>query len=172
MKTLVLGGVRSGKSRFAAALARRSRQPVTVIATALAGDDEMQERIAAHRAARPADWSIIEEPQRLAEALVDADRHHGTIVVDCLTLWLAHLLERPETAVLALEHAALHNVLPRLTSEVLLVSNETSLGIVPHGALSRRFLDTAGRLHQELAERCERVVFMVAGLPMVLKGAL
>lgn len=172
MKTLVLGGVRSGKSRFAEALARRSRQPVTVIATALAGDDEMQQRIAAHRAARPTDWPVIEEPHRLAEALLDADRQRGTIVVECLTLWLAQLLDRHATDALALGHTALLDVLPRLTSEVVLVSNETGLGVVPHGALSRRFLDTAGRLHQELAERCERVVFMVAGLPMVLKGAL
>lgn len=172
MKTLVLGGVRSGKSRFAAALARRSRQPVTVIATALAGDDEMQQRVAAHRAARPTDWPVIEEPHRLAEALLDADRQRGTIVVECLTLWLAQLLDRPATDALALEHAALLDVLPRLTSEVVLVSNETGLGVVPHGALSRRFLDTAGGLHQELAEHCERVVFVVAGLPMVLKGAL
>ncbi|MEX1993688.1 MAG: bifunctional adenosylcobinamide kinase/adenosylcobinamide-phosphate guanylyltransferase [Steroidobacteraceae bacterium] len=172
MKTLVLGGMRSGKSRFAEALAHRSPKPVTVIATALAGDDEMRLRIAAHHAARPADWPVIEAPHRLAEALFDADRQRGTIVVECLTLWLAQLLERAETDALALEYTALLDVLPRLTSEVVLVSNETGLGVVPHGELSRRFLDTAGRLHQELAERCECVVFMVAGLPTVLKGAL
>jgi adenosylcobinamide kinase/adenosylcobinamide-phosphate guanylyltransferase len=172
VKTLILGGVRSGKSRCAESLAAGSGLPVTVIATAIAGDAEMQRRIAAHRVARPAEWNVIEEPRHLGKALLAADRQRGAIVVDCLTLWLTQLLESDNSNALGSEIAALRDVLPRLTSNVFLIGNETGLGIMPPGELTRRFVDAAGCLHQELAELCERVIFMAAGLPLALKGAL
>jgi adenosylcobinamide kinase / adenosylcobinamide-phosphate guanylyltransferase len=169
MKTLILGGMRSGKSRFAEALALQSGLPVTYIATALPGDEEMRQRIEAHCQRRPAGWQVVEEPYALAGALRTHAAAGYCVIVDCLTLWLTQLLcaERLER-----ERDALIEVLPTLEAEIILVSNETGLGIVPPDALSRRFNDEAGWLHQALARHCERVVFTVAGLPMVLKGEM
>ncbi|MFL6651990.1 MAG: bifunctional adenosylcobinamide kinase/adenosylcobinamide-phosphate guanylyltransferase [Sulfurifustaceae bacterium] len=169
MKTLVLGGVRSGKSRYAETLARQAARPVTYIATATAQDDEMRRRIEAHRARRPVEWTVVEEPLALADAL----RRHASgrfVIVDCLTLWLTNLL-LAEDGRFEHERVALLAALPSLASDVVFVSNETGMGIVPLGELSRRFSDEAGQLHQDLAQCCERVVLMVAGLPLTLKGA-
>ncbi|MGH8566980.1 MAG: bifunctional adenosylcobinamide kinase/adenosylcobinamide-phosphate guanylyltransferase [Gammaproteobacteria bacterium] len=169
MKTLILGGVRSGKSRLAATLALQSGLPVTYVATAIAGDAEMRERIHLHRQRRPAAWTVVEEPYALAAALRAHAVEGRCIVVDCLTLWLTQLLCAGEE-LLAKERDALLAVLPEIEAHLILVSNETGLGIVPLDALSRRFADEAGRLHQTLSERCERVVLTLAGLPWVLKG--
>lgn len=171
MKTLILGGIRSGKSRFAENLAARSGLPVTYIATATAGDEEMRDRIAAHRARRDAGWTVIEEPRDLTARLREQAAAGRCVIVDCLTLWLTNLLLAADKARYSDERDALLDTLPRLTGEIILVSNETSMGIVPTGELTRRFGDEAGRLHQALAQCCERVAFMVAGLPMALKGA-
>lgn len=170
MLTLILGGVRSGKSRLAERLATRGGGPVCYVATATAGDGEMRRRIAAHRHRRPPDWTVIEEPIHLAAALrpqADAGR---PVIVDCLTLWLTNLLVAGDETQWQRERQGLLNALSGLAGEVYLVANEASLGITPLGALSRRFLDEAGCLHQDLAQRCERVLLTVAGLPMVLKG--
>lgn len=172
MKTLILGGVRSGKSRYAETLARATTQPVIYIATATAGDAEMHRRIEAHRARRPQTWTLVEEPLALAEALRRFARADRCIIVDCLTLWLTNLLLLPEAARGAHERAALITVLGELDGHVLFISNETSMGVVPLGELARRFGDAAGELHQELAQRCDRVVLMIAGLPLALKGTL
>jgi adenosylcobinamide kinase/adenosylcobinamide-phosphate guanylyltransferase len=169
MRTLILGGVRSGKSRLAEALALHSGLPVTYIATALPDDEEMRERIEAHRKRRLAGWQVVEEPYALAGVLRTHAAASHCVIVDCLTLWLTQLLCAGEER-LARERDTFIEVLPTLEAETLLVSNETGLGIVPLDALSRRFHDEAGRLHQALAGHCERVVFTVAGLPMVLKG--
>ncbi|MGH8566485.1 MAG: bifunctional adenosylcobinamide kinase/adenosylcobinamide-phosphate guanylyltransferase [Gammaproteobacteria bacterium] len=169
MKTLILGGVRSGKSRLAEALALQSALPVTYLATALPGDEEMRQRIEAHRQRRPVGWQAVEEPYALAGALRTHAVAGRCVIVDCLTLWLAQLLCAGDEG-LVREQDALLAVLPELKGHLILVSNETGLGIVPLDALSRHFNDEAGRLHQALAERCERVVFTVAGLPMILKG--
>lgn len=170
MKTLILGGVRSGKSRLAERLAAESGLPVTYIATASAGDDEMRTRIAAHRARRPDDWHLIEEPVRLATAL----REHATaghcILVDCLTLWLTNLLMAEDTAALEHERAELLDALPSVPGHIILVSNETNMGVTPLSELTRRYCDEAGRLHQDLAQICEHVTLTVAGLPHILKG--
>jgi adenosylcobinamide kinase/adenosylcobinamide-phosphate guanylyltransferase len=170
MKTLILGGVRSGKSRLAETLATRSAKPVTYIATATVGDSEMRTRIEAHRARRAPEWAVIEEPIRLAAALETHGGNGTFVLVDCLTLWLTNLLVAGDEACLARERDALMSVLPMVSSEIVLVSNETGMGIMPLGELSRRFGDEAGRLHQELARICDRVVLTVAGLPSVLKG--
>jgi len=169
MKTLILGGVRSGKSRLAESLAARSGKPVTYIATAGVGDAEMRARIEAHRARRSPDWTVVEEPIRLGSALQACGTNGAFVLVDCLTLWLTNLLVANDAAQFARERDALLATLPRLDGEIALVSNETGMGIMPLGELTRRFGDEAGRLHQELAQICDRVVLTVAGLPMVLK---
>jgi len=170
MPELILGGARSGKSRLAERLASESAMPVSYIATSQPLDAEMSARIAHHRARRPADWALIEEPLRLAAVLREQAGVDRCLLVDCLTLWLTNLLMLDDPARLASERDALLDCLPALPGRILLVSNETGLGVVPMGELSRRYVDEAGWLHQAIAERCERVVFTVAGLPMILKG--
>lgn len=170
MKTLILGGVRSGKSRLAERLASESGLAVTYIATATVGDEEMRARIAAHQARRPPRWQLVEEPLALAKTLSAHARPDGLLLVDCLTLWLTNLLLHPDPARFAQERADLLAALPELPGALVLVSNETGLGVVPLGELSRRYCDEAGWLHQELAQQCDRVIFTVAGLPHLLKG--
>jgi adenosylcobinamide kinase/adenosylcobinamide-phosphate guanylyltransferase len=172
MRTLILGGARSGKSALAERLAGDSGREVVYVATAQAHDDEMHARIAHHRGRRPAHWHCVEEPLALAEALRRHAREDRCLLVDCLTLWLSNLLIDPQPARFERERDALLDTLPALPGELLLVSNEVGLGIVPMGALSRRFVDEAGRLHQSIATQCERVLFVTAGLPIALKGAL
>ncbi len=173
MKTLILGGVRSGKSRLAERLAADSGKPVTYIATAMARDDsEMAARIAAHQARRPIGWTLVEEPIALAAALQAHARSGGCVLVECLTLWLTNLLVDTDAAALAREQAALLAALDELPGDLILVGNETGMGIVPLGELTRRYCDAAGRLHQDIAARCERVLLTVAGLPLALKGDL
>ena len=169
-RTLILGGVRSGKSRLAERLAAAGGHPVTYIATATAEDEEMRSRIAAHRASRPRDWQLIEEPLRLATVLHAQAAPGHCVLVDCLTLWLTNLLIAPDPSALERESAALLEVLPTLPGMLILVGNETGMGIVPADPLSRRYCDVAGRLHQDLAQQCERVILTVAGLPHTLKG--
>ncbi len=170
MKRLILGGVRSGKSRLAEKFARESGLTVTYIATATAQDDAMQQRIDHHRRHRPTEWVLIEEPYSLAETLEKEARANHFLLVDCLTLWLTNLLLLNDNARLEKELQALQECLPTLQGEIVLVSNETGLGVVPMGELSRRFCDEAGFLHQQLAQICDQVILTVAGLPHILKG--
>ena len=169
MKTLILGGVRSGKSRLAEQFASESDLAVSYIATATAEDKEMQKRIASHRKHRPEHWHLIEEPLQLASALNEHAAGH-CVLVDCLTLWLTNLLMADDVSIFEYEREALLKTLPELPGEIILVSNETNMGVIPMGELSRRYCDEAGRLHQELAQLCDRVILMVAGLPHTLKG--
>lgn len=170
MRTLVLGGVRSGKSRLAEQYALDSGLPVTYIATAQAQDDEMVARIAHHQARRPHAWSLIEEPLALAVVLQRCAGAEQCLLVDCLTLWLTNLLCQPDETRMRSEIEALVEVLPTLPGQIILVSNETGMGIVPLGELTRRYCDEAGRLHQVVATKCERVILTVAGLPLTVKG--
>jgi adenosylcobinamide kinase/adenosylcobinamide-phosphate guanylyltransferase len=170
MKRLILGGVRSGKSRLAERLATASGLPVTYLATALPGDDEMSARIDAHRAHRPADWQLVEEPYQLAAALQRHAGDHHCLLVECLTLWLTNLLLDPHPSRFEQEKQALLDTLPTLPGEIILVGNETNMGVIPLGSLNRRFCDETGALHQALAEQCEEVLLTVAGLPLKLKG--
>jgi len=171
MLELILGGARSGKSRFAECLAAESGLAVTYIATSQALDGEMTERIAHHRERRPAHWTLVEEPLQLARVLREQAAANRCLLVDCLTLWLTNLLMLDDAARLAEERDALLECLDGLPGRILLVSNETGLGVVPLGELTRRYVDEAGWLHQAVAQRAQRVTFMVAGLPMALKGA-
>jgi len=170
MLTLILGGARSGKSRYAQSHAERSGLPVTLVATAQARDGEMAARIARHRAERPSRWRTVEECLLLAQALRQAAGDGQFVLVDCLTLWLMNLLEAGE-AVFARERAALLAILPTLPGEILFVSNEIGLGVIPLGELSRRFVDEAGRLNQDIACLADRVTLVAAGLPMILKSS-
>lgn len=169
-RTLILGGVRSGKSRLAERLAGASGLEVVYIATATdQGDEQMQARIAAHRDRRPASWSTVEAPLQLARALAAHAAAQRCLLVDCLTLWLSNLLCDGRPGLLETERAALLRAVDALPGRLILVGNETGMGVVPMGELSRRFVDEAGTLHQQLAERCERVVLTVAGLAHDLK---
>ncbi|MCW8156682.1 bifunctional adenosylcobinamide kinase/adenosylcobinamide-phosphate guanylyltransferase [Stutzerimonas stutzeri] len=171
MLELILGGARSGKSRFAERLAAESGLAVSYIATSQPLDGEMVERIAHHRERRPAHWTLVEEPLQLARVLREQAAANRCLLVDCLTLWLTNLLMLDDPARLAEERDALLECLDGLPGRILLVSNETGLGVVPLGELTRRYVDEAGWLHQAVAERAQRVTFMVAGLPMRLKEA-
>jgi len=170
MKTLILGGIRSGKSRFAESLAVNSEKPVVYIASATADDQEMQARIIEHQTNRPAHWVLVEEPIHLASALQANAKPDQFVIVDCLTLWLTNLLLTGDEPLLRQELHIFIETVKNTAMNVALVSNETNMGIVPLGALSRKFCDEAGRLHQHLAPECHRVVLMVAGLPLMIKG--
>ncbi|KHN67553.1 bifunctional adenosylcobinamide kinase/adenosylcobinamide-phosphate guanylyltransferase [Acinetobacter calcoaceticus] len=170
MLQLILGGARSGKSRLAEQTTISMQLAVTYVATAQALDPEMQNRIAHHQNQRPAHWSLVEEPLFLAKTLQKIDRPNQIILVDCLTLWLTNLLLLEDQNVQEFECEQLIDVLPKLQSEIILVSNETGLGVVPLGEISRRFVDEAGRLHQALGQIADKVMFCVAGFPMILKG--
>ena len=170
MLQLILGGARSGKSRLAEKLASESNLSVTYIATSQALDGEMSDRVAHHRARRPAEWALIEEPLELARVLRASARAERCLLVDCLTLWLTNLLMLNDAERLASERESLLECLAVLPGEIIFVSNETGMGVVPLGELTRRYVDEAGWLHQALAERCQRVVLTVAGLPLTLKG--
>ena len=172
MIDLILGGARSGKSRLAERMAVDSGLPVTCIATAQALDDEMRARIAHHQARRPADWALVEEPLALAGTLARHAAADRCLLVDCLTLWLTNLLMQGDPARLATERDALLEGLAALPGRLILVGNETGMGVVPLGELTRRYVDEAGWLHQALAMRADRVLLTVAGLPLALKGTL
>ena len=178
--TLVLGGARSGKSAYAEKLAAESGREVVYIATASAGDSEMAARIAQHRSDRPQHWVTVEEPVQLADAVRRHSTNTNLVLVDCLTLWLSNLMfsaggDYPDVGAIALppqlteQRAALLDALQNAAGDVVLVSNEVGMGLVPMAALSRCFVDEAGRLNQAVAAVCNRAVFVAAGLPLTLK---
>ena len=172
---LVLGGARSGKSRFAEEAATESGKEVVYIATATVYDDEMQQRINRHINDRPTHWLTIEQPLLLAQALKQYAQNDVCVLVDCLTLWLTNVLmaeqDQSTSGIKSLVDykKELLDILAGLPGQVILVSNEVGQGIVPMGELSRRFVDEAGWLHQDIARIAEKVTLVVAGLPMALK---
>lgn len=164
--TFILGGARSGKSAYAEKLAGEHPAPRTYIATAQGFDDEMRQRISEHQRRRGANWVTVEAPLGLVAVLRGAAPGHP-ILVDCLTIWLTNVM----LAGLPVEPAIneLLEELPAIPGPCIMVSNEVGLGIVPENALARSFRDYAGRLHQRVAAQADRVIFMVAGYPMVVK---
>jgi len=166
--TLVLGGARSGKSRYGERLVEARPGPLLYVATAQAGDAEMAARIARHRARRGERWETVEEPLELVTALRTVGSEVGAVLVDCLTLWLSNLLQARRDPAAEVEN--LVAALPALTRPVVFISNEVGLGIVPENALARAFIDQAGWLHQRLGEAAQSVIFMAAGLAMPLKS--
>jgi adenosylcobinamide kinase/adenosylcobinamide-phosphate guanylyltransferase len=166
---LVLGGARSGKTGFAERMAMRAGETPLYLATAQALDAEMLERVKLHQQQRQKRFATLEEPIALSTALRGAARKHDVILVDCLTLWITNLLAAGANVAEAVD--GLTTTLDDLDgTRVILVSNEVGLGIVPDNALARMFRDLAGAAHQRLAEICDEVHFVVAGLPMTLKG--
>ena len=181
MKELIIGGARSGKSLLAEQRARDCGLPVTYLATAEARDGEMSQRIAHHRARRPAEWGCVEEPLHLAATLRRLAAPDTCLLVDCLTLWLCNIIfagqahrqiEAGEAVTCPTYHGemtALLDTLPELPGRIILVSNEVGWGLVPMERLSRFFTDEQGRLNQRVAARCEQVTLVAAGLPLALK---
>ncbi|WP_207484128.1 bifunctional adenosylcobinamide kinase/adenosylcobinamide-phosphate guanylyltransferase [Arenibaculum pallidiluteum] len=164
--SLVLGGARSGKSRFAETLVASGPEPV-YLATGRAWDAEMEARIAEHRGRRGPRWTTVEEPLDLAGALARLAAPGRAVLVDCLTLWITNLMVEGRAVPAACDE--LVAAVPALRGPVVFVSNEVGLGIVPENAMAREFRDHAGRLHQELAARCGHVWLVAAGLPLTLK---
>ena len=165
--TLVLGGARSGKSRYAEGLIETAAMHGTYCATAEAGDAEMTARIATHRARRGDFWHTVEAPLELPSVIVSEAAADRPLLIDCLTLWLSNLLLADKN--IETETRLLCAALGEAAGSVVLVANEVGLGLVPETLLGRRFRDEAGRLNQEVASLADRVVFIVAGLPLVLK---
>jgi adenosylcobinamide kinase/adenosylcobinamide-phosphate guanylyltransferase len=165
--TLVLGGARSGKSRYAEALIEAAAPRGTYCATAEPGDAEMTARIATHRARRGDFWRTVEAPLELPSVIVSEAAADRPLLIDCLTLWLSNLLLADKCV--GAETRALCAAMRQAAGSVVLVANEVGLGLVPETLLGRRFRDEAGRLNQEVASLADRVVFIVAGLPLVLK---
>jgi adenosylcobinamide kinase/adenosylcobinamide-phosphate guanylyltransferase len=181
--TLLLGGARSGKSGLAERMAQATGQPVSVLVTATASDPEMAARIAHHRQQRPAHWHTEEVASSLPAAILQHCVAGQTVIVDCLTLWLSHALfahgaewadapgvELPQFWQQA--RADLLDAVAQTQGQLLLISNEVGLGVVPLGAGTRVFVDEAGRLHQALASVCDNVIWVAAGLPMAMKGQI
>jgi adenosylcobinamide kinase/adenosylcobinamide-phosphate guanylyltransferase len=172
---LILGGARSGKSSLAEKIAKESGKHVVYVATATVYDNEMQQRIARHVDDRPNHWVTVEEPLKLAEVLTrysqDKSQQDVCVLVDCLTLWLSNVLMQKDECLEQYKASLLKvlNTLNDFSGPVILVSNEVGQGIVPMGELSRRFVDEAGWLHQEIAAIAQSVTLVVAGLPLVLK---
>lgn len=173
MIELVLGGARSGKSRYAEQQAKACGLPVIYLATAEAGDTEMQLRIAHHQQRRPAEWQTLEESIQLAAALQQHAQPECCVLVDCLTLWLCNVLfdkqGQLQETLFAEQRAALLETLSQCSGRVIMVSNEVGMGVVAADAMTRRFVDEAGFLHQDLARLCDRVTLVTAGLPQQLK---
>lgn len=169
MKTLILGGVRSGKSQMAESMAAESAGKVIYIATAKAGDDEMSERIATHQQRRPATWKNHEEPLYLAAAIRAKANKNTCLLVDCLSLWVTNLLLDDDKSLVESEVMALLAMLPQCPGEIIFVSNESNMGVIPMGELSRHYCDVLGLLHQNVAKLSDRVILTIAGLPHYLK---
>lgn len=167
--TLVLGGARSGKSVFAEQRLACHDGEKIYVATAQAWDDEMRERIDVHKARRGSDWTTVDAPLELFEALSTHARASAIVLVDCLTLWLNNLLMAERD--IGAECDALARGLKQLDGPVVLVSNEVGSGIVPENALARRFRDAQGRLNQQIAAVADDVFLVAAGLPLTLKSS-
>ena len=166
----IVGGARSGKSRFAIE-GFSPDDRVVFVATAEARDEDMAKRIARHRAERPSRWSTVEEPIDLVSRLRDLDEGYDVVIVDCLTLWVSNLLLRGERDDAILERAdALAGLIRSRRSSITVVSNEVGEGVHPETAAGLRFRDALGRVNQQVAAACETVVLMVAGIPLTVKA--
>jgi len=168
---LILGGARSGKSRYAeqqaAEMADHLNQNVTYIATAQAFDSEMRSRIEKHQSDRPQYWKTLEVPLELSTALEDDSLKQSVVLVDCLTLWMMNLMEDADALPQRVDEFI--DTLSTLTMPVYIVSNEISMGVVPMGEMSRQYVDELGRLHQKIASVATSVTLMVAGIPLAIK---
>jgi adenosylcobinamide kinase/adenosylcobinamide-phosphate guanylyltransferase len=169
MLTLVLGGARSGKSSYAEQLAIKFELPVTYIATATGLDDEMKLRIEHHQRSRPKEWRTIECPLNLVDLIAEQSRNQQTILIDCLTLWINNQLFHNPNQNFSNLFSEFIQVCKDSEAHIIFVANEVGLGIIPLGEISRKFVDEAGRLNQALAKVADDVIFIAAGLPLILK---
>lgn len=170
--TLILGGARSGKSSFAQSIAEQQWKSPLYLATAEVLDREMEERIHLHKTKRGSRWACLEEPVHLAQAIAKPHPGRDGILVDCLTLWLSNVLLKEGSAAVATRKAELLKTLTAPPMDIVLVSNEVGMGIVPDTELGREFRDLQGWLNQDVATVADTVVFVAAGLPLILKGSL
>jgi adenosylcobinamide kinase / adenosylcobinamide-phosphate guanylyltransferase len=174
---LITGGARSGKSRLAQELARKTGGPVLFVATAEAGDEEMKHRIETHRKARPADWTTLEVTTRIGRKITRNIGQARTVIIDCITLLINNIFQQHEGAVdapalekaVAAEIKELVNCMERSKARFIIVTNEVGLGIVPADRVSRLYRDLLGKANQMLAEYADEVILMVAGMPVFLK---
>ena len=169
--TLITGGTRSGKSRWAVRLASEREEPVTFVATLIPGDEaEMRERVKRHRADRPADWETVEEGRDLVRVFVEGAIRAGTVVVDCLTLYVSNLLLDGRSDEEILENVARAcEQMKRSPAQIIVVTNEVGWGIVPDHAMGRRFRDVAGLVNQKVAEAADEVYLVSCGIPIRIK---
>lgn len=168
--TLVLGGARSGKSAYAEKLAAQTMQKVVYVATAKVRDKAIEERVTLHQQSRPSEWLTVECPLDLGAVLQEHASKGNTILVDCLTMWVTNMLcEEDSKKVLAAQKQSFFESLGTVKGNVVFVSNEVGMGIIPMGEITRDYVDIAGRLHQDIATLADKVLLIVAGLPMVLK---
>jgi adenosylcobinamide kinase/adenosylcobinamide-phosphate guanylyltransferase len=168
---LILGGARSGKSRYGLGLAARLPSPRLFVATCEPRDPEMEARIAAHQRERGSDWVTMETPLQLVETLAGVQEGYGVILVDCLTMWVSNLLQAdPAKGSLQTAAERLMETLAETKTPTILISNEVGWGIVPDNPLAREFRDQAGWLHQRLAQLADLVVLVVAGVPLLVKA--
>jgi adenosylcobinamide kinase / adenosylcobinamide-phosphate guanylyltransferase len=168
-KALILGGARSGKSAYAEQLARQSGLPVLYIATGAGEDEEMKSRIAHHIQQRDPAWQTIEERIEIAKIVTDQRWQGHIILIDCLTLWISNLMTGGMEEQVGQRRQELVAAVEESKASIIMVSNEVGLGIVPMHPVGRRYRDEVGWTHQALARICDRVMFMTAGLPMMLK---
>ncbi len=166
MLELVIGGARSGKSAYAEQCAKASGLDVVYLATATAGDNEMRQRILHHKNNRPSAWKSHEEPIQLGKAIASYPAEF--IIVDCLTLWMTNILAL-ETKQYEKERTHFFDAIENMSNPIIFVSNEIGMGVVPLGEETRRFVDETGRLHQDLAKRCQRVTQMIVGIEHRIK---
>jgi adenosylcobinamide kinase / adenosylcobinamide-phosphate guanylyltransferase len=171
---LILGGARSGKSRYGLGLAARGPAPRLFVATCEPRDAEMEARIDAHQRERGSDWTTREVPLELAAALSGAQDHYGVILVDCLTMWVSNLMLQAGASPGSIQSAGEHlaATLAETATPTILISNEVGWGVVPDHPLGREFRDQAGWLHQRLAQVADLVVLVVAGVPLLLKSGI
>jgi len=172
--SLILGGARSGKSRYGLGLAAPFPAPRLFVATCEPRDAEMEARIEAHQRERGSEWTSLEVPLQLTSALRAAQDCYGVILVDCLTMWVSNLLHIEDASPGSIQTACEHLVetVAQTATPTILISNEVGLGIVPDNLLARQFRDQAGWLHQRLAQMADLVVLMVAGVPLLIKSEL
>ncbi len=167
---LVLGGARSGKTAFGERLALHSGKRPLYLAMTKALDGDMRERVESHRTGRTGRFATREEPLLLSRALLEAGQEHDAVLVDCLSLWITNLLMANEDVATAVGELCA-TLMEFREAKVILISHEVGLGIEPENAMTRTFRDLAGSAHQRLAEVCDDVYFVAAGLPLTMKGA-
>ena len=167
--TLIIGGARSGKSKYAEELAIKNAGTVSYIATATPLDAEMEARIHHHKIRRPSDWLLYECPLDLADLLKVEAKKEQTILIDCLTLWINNQLHENSQQDFSLLFLNLIASIQESVANIIFVANEVGLGIIPLGEITRQFVDEAGRLNQQVAQAADEVIFMVAGLPVPVK---